>query len=87
MVFWSLISAVSLNYFVNYRLKQLEPLFQSPLTITKEEKKENGNAAFIVEHANGKTVNDIIKAKLQEKSDTQIPPTIQGMNSQCLKIA
>ena len=56
----------------------MEPLFQSPLTITKEEKKENGNAAFIVEHANGKTVNDIIKTKLQEKSETQIPPTIQG---------
>ena len=63
----------------HYRLKQLEPLFQIPLTITKEEKKENGTTAFIVEHANGKTVNEIIKTKLQEKSDTHIPPTIQGM--------
>ena len=64
-----------------YRLKQLEPLFQSPMTITKEEKKENGSPAFIVEHANGKTINDIIKAKLKEESDTVVPSTIQGSYS------
>lgn len=81
MVFdlWFLLFLYFLQVLCHYRLKQLEPLFQSPLTITKEEKKENGTTAFIVEHANGKTVNEIIKTKLQEKSDTHIPPTIQGM--------
>ena len=51
------------------------------MTITKEEKKENGSPAFIVEHANGKTINDIIKAKLKEESDTVVPSTIQGSYS------
>ena len=43
-----------------------------------EEKVDTSKSSFVVKHANGKTINDIVKAKLSEESDTQVPPTVQG---------
>ena len=39
------------------------------------EKKETG---AVISHVNGQTINEIVKAKLAEPSDSSIPPQIQG---------
>ena len=48
-------------------------MFEAKLKI-----KELKDKLFILEHPNGKTVNEIIIQKLKEESETQIPPEIQG---------
>jgi hypothetical protein len=61
---------------VSNRLKQLDPLLESMLT-TKEVEIVEGQKVWILEHTNGKTVNTILKEKLNEAFDGPAPE-LQG---------
>ena len=60
---------------IKTRLTQLQPIFESPLTVTKLT--ENG-MRYVLTHPNGKTIQQIIQDKLNEKGDDASRGDIQG---------
>ena len=40
---------------------------------------EEKDKTFVLKHPNGKTLNEIIKEKLSEASETAVPREIQGL--------
>jgi len=57
---------------VENKLKQLSPILNDFEVISEKDNK------FVLKHPNGKNLNEIIKEKLSEVSDTVVPREIQG---------
>ena len=68
------------------RLIQLEPVFESPLQITKICDEQGisvpsssaGNLKYVLLHPNGKTIQNIIQDKISEKDDNASKGDVQG---------
>jgi len=57
---------------IENKLKQLSPILNDFEVVEEKDK------TFVLKHPNGKTLNEIIKEKLSEASETAVPREIQG---------